>query len=126
MTYRDTWATCEQCSKQFIFTVEEQRRLSESGFEITPPALCPDCQKTADLAPGSHTGVVKWYDPEKGYGFITQRSGSEVFFHRTGIAPGETPDFPDGTQVTYLIEQSMRGPQAVDVARMGVGPAGKP
>jgi len=33
--------------------------------------------------------------------------------------PGEIPDFPDGTRVTYCIEQTEKGPQAVDVARMG-------
>ncbi|HEY68452.1 MAG: hypothetical protein DRI79_03665 [Chloroflexi bacterium] len=118
MPYRDTWATCEKCGKQFIFTVEEQRRLSELGFEITLPTLCPDCQKKAERAPGPHEGIIKWYDVERGYGFIIQRSGNEIFFHRTGIAPGETPDFPDGTRVTYLVEQTRRGPQAVDVARI--------
>ena len=63
---------------------------------------------------------MKWYDGGKGYGFIVQPSGDEIFFHRTGIAPGETPVFPDGTRVTYLIEHSVKGPQAVDVARMDV------
>ena len=73
------------------------------------------------LGAGPHEGSVKWYDPEKGYGFIVHPDGEEVFFHRTGIAPGEMPRFPDGTQVTYMIEQSEKGPQAVDVARMNVG-----
>jgi len=63
---------------------------------------------------------VKWYDTEKGYGFIVQHSGDEIFFHRTGIASGEQPFFPDGTRVTYLVEHTGRGPQAVDVARMDV------
>jgi CspA family cold shock protein len=61
---------------------------------------------------------VKWYDSEKGYGFIVQQSGDEIFFHRTGIAPGERPRFPDGTRVTFLIEKTSKGPQAIDVARM--------
>lgn len=120
MTYRDTWATCENCGKRFIFTIEEQRRLTESGLEPVPPALCPDCQKNPELARGPQEGTVKWYSPEKGYGFIVQRSGDEIFFHRTGIAPGETPLFPDGTRVTYVVEQTSKGPQAVDVARMDV------
>ena len=37
---------------------------------------------------------------------------------RTGIAPGEVPSFPDGTRVTFCVEQSEKGPQAADVARM--------
>jgi len=124
MPYRDTWVTCEKCGKRFVFTVEEQRRLANLGFEIAPPTLCPACRKEAQLSPGPHEGVVKWYDPEKGYGFITQRDGNDIFFHRTGIAPGETPRFPDGTKVTYLIEQSSKGPQAVEVARMEVEDGG--
>jgi CspA family cold shock protein len=63
---------------------------------------------------------VKWYDGERGYGFIIHPSGEEIFFHRTGVAPGERPYFPDGTRVTYLIEETEKGPQAVDVARMDV------
>jgi CspA family cold shock protein len=72
----------------------------------------------ADLGPGPHEGSVKWYDSEKGYGFIVHPDGTELFFHRTGVAPGETPDFPDGVQVTYCVEDSDKGPQAVDVERM--------
>ncbi len=143
MTFQDTWATCTKCGKQFIFRVEEQRRQVERGEEITPPALCPSCNPARAgqslkprseprprprveqkpkvpvvLGAGPHEGSVKWYDLEKGYGFIVHSSGEELFFHRTGIAPGEIPDFPDGARVTYLVEQTEKGPQAVDVARM--------
>ncbi len=117
MPYRDTWATCEKCGKQFIFTVEEQRRLTELGFEATP-SQCSSCQTTIDLEPGQRQGVVKWYDLDKKYGFITQRSGDDIFFHRDGLMPDEKPQFPDGTPVTYRVEESQKGPKAVDVARI--------
>jgi CspA family cold shock protein len=150
MAYQDTWAICTQCGKQFIFRIEEQRQQAERGVEITPPELCPSCRTPtratrrreprreptprpsaerepkipAASGPGPHEGSVKWYDSEKGYGFIVQQSGEEIFFHRTGIAPGETPRFPDGTRVTFLVEQTSKGPQAVDVARMDVENSG--
>ena len=146
MAYQDTWAVCTRCGKQFIFGVEEQRQQAERGQEITPPELCHSCRALVraerrekprrepisrpkaeekprtpvEIGPGPHEGSVKWYDREKGYGFIVHHTGDEIFFHRTGIAPGETPLFSDGTRVTYLIEQTSRGPQAVDVARMDV------
>ncbi|MGD1994933.1 MAG: cold shock domain-containing protein [Anaerolineae bacterium] len=146
MAYRDTWATCAQCEKQFIFRVEEQRRQAERGEDITAPELCPSCRTSARtasrpapksqprsrpraeqkpeaaavLGPGPHEGSVKWYDGERGYGFIVQRSGEDIFFHRTGIAAGESPSFHSGTRVTYLIEHTEKGPQAVDVAPMDV------
>ena len=145
MAYQDTWAICTRCGKQFVFTVEEQRRQAERGEELTPPELCPSCkparaerrpqprreprprprteqkpETSTMLGAGPHEGSVKWYDPEKGYGFIVHPSGEELFFHLTSIAPGEIPNFPDGTRVTYLVEQAEKGPQAVDVARMDV------
>ncbi len=144
MTYRDTWVTCEGCGTQFIFRVEEQRQQAERGEEIKPPALCPSCREEAParhkpqresrpqpatqqkprtkgiVGAGPHEGRVKWYDTEKGYGFIVHPSGEEIFFHRTGIAPGEVPNFPDDTRVTYLVEHTEKGPQAVDVERMDV------
>ena len=67
----------------------------------------------APLGPGPHEGQVKWYDREKGYGFIVHPGGEELFFHRTGLALGEIPDFPDGTR-----EETEKGPQAADVERM--------
>ena len=143
MAYQDTWAICARCGKQFVFRIEEQRRQAERGEEIAPPELCVSCRAlvrterrqrfprestsrpgeqrprtSMEFGSGPHEGSVKWYDREKGYGFIIHRTGEEIFFHRTGIAPGEAPFFPEGTRVTYLVEQTSKGPQAVDVARM--------
>jgi len=132
MKYRDTWAVCTRCGEKFIFRVEEQREMNERGKPITPPPLCPDCRSTAppitaydsqsepvaELDAGPYEGVVKWFDEGKGYGFIIQSDGNEIFFHRTGIAPGEPLDFSEGTRVTYCVEQTPKGPQAIDVERM--------
>jgi CspA family cold shock protein len=147
MPYQDTWVTCTKCGKQFVFKIEEQRRQAQRGEEVTSPELCPSCRAPSRaerrpepwresrpsaaagqtsqkpgavkaLGPGPHEGHVKWYDREKGYGFIVHPGGEELFFHRTGIAPGEILDFPDGTKVTYCVEQTEKGPQAVDVERM--------
>jgi CspA family cold shock protein len=142
MPYRDTMAVCEKCGKEFIFRIEEQRELAARGADVVPPALCPEHRReagaerapkparkteaeteskveaTVALGPGPHEGTVKWFDPGKGYGFIAHPSGEEIFFHRSGIAQGEEPRFPDDTPVTFLIEQTEKGPQAVDVARM--------
>jgi CspA family cold shock protein len=121
MPYRDTWATCQKCGKEFVFTVEEQRRLDEAGLELAAPAECRACRSEIELSPGPHRGVVKWYDPEKGYGFVVHSPGKDIFFHRTGIAEGETALFEDGTPVTYTIEESEKGPHAVNVARIDAG-----
>lgn len=116
MPYRDTRLTCQNCGKEFIFTVEEQRRLANLGFEVVFPSLCPECQKRAAPSAGPQEGIVKWYDPQRGYGFIIQRSGEEIFFHRTSITVGDPENVPEGARVTYQVEQTVKGPQAVQVS----------
>lgn len=132
MPYRDSWLTCAECGKNFVFPVEEQRRLAREGKAVEPPGLCPDCRRKAErsrspapppqrggpLDEGPFEGTVKWYDPARAYGFITQENGKEIFFHRSGIAPGGPEQFKEGARVTYLIEDSPKGPQAVEVALM--------
>jgi|YNPNPStandDraft_1061719.scaffolds.fasta_scaffold13673_2 CspA family cold shock protein len=122
MPYRDTSITCQKCGRSFIFAVEEQRRMAMQGKEIQFPALCPTCRQMENLPPGFLMGTVKWYDPEKKYGFIVQQDGGEIFFHHSGIAPGGPDRPPDGASVIYRVESSARGPQAVDVALAGAEP----
>jgi CspA family cold shock protein len=124
--YRDTWATCEECGKQFIFTVEEQRRLDKMGLDIEP-SLCAECKggepkevkQQEPLESGEQRGVVKWYEPKKRYGFITMQGGSDIFFHRNAIAEGRERDFTEGANVTFSIAESDKGPEATDVKLVG-------
>jgi len=98
---------------------ERQPRPSKAAAAAPAPAPAAEqAPKTPELGAGPHEGTVKWYDSQKGYGFIIHANGEEIFFHRTGIAAGESPRFPDDVRVTYLLEQTDKGPQAVDVAKM--------
>jgi len=122
MPYRDTRVACENCEKTFIFTVEEQRRLDQMGMDITPPELCPECrgEETAEeLTEGERTGVVKWYEPDKRYGFIVDPSGEEIFFHRSGFAEEAPSSYSEGDRVTYEVEETDKGLQAINVAPAG-------
>jgi CspA family cold shock protein len=116
MPYRDTWVECEKCGGKFVFTVEEQRKQDQMGFEISPPSVCKNCIEEVDLGPGPYEGVVKWFSAQKGYGFIVQRNGNEIFFHLSGIIDGDPEKFAEGTRVTYLTEETAKGPAAVDVS----------
>ncbi len=121
MPYRDTWATCEACGKQFIFTVEEQRRLDKMGYDVEP-GLCPGCREkktTEPLESGEQRGVVKWYEAKKRYGFITMRNGDDIFFHRNAIAEGKESDFREGVKVTFSVTESDKGPEAEEVKLAG-------
>jgi cold shock protein len=58
-------------------------------------------------------GTVKWFNANKGYGFITQESGPDVFVHVSAIQDGGSLD--EGEAVEFDITQGQKGPQAVNV-----------
>lgn len=61
-------------------------------------------------------GTVKWFNAQKGYGFITNEStGEDVFVHFSGIAGEEYKSLEEGQNVTFDITEGNRGLQAVNV-----------
>ncbi len=60
-------------------------------------------------------GVVKWFNEKKGYGFIEQEDGPDVFVHHTGINANGFRTLHEGDRVTFTVEQGKKGPAAVNV-----------
>ena len=60
-------------------------------------------------------GIVKWFDDRKGYGFIEQEDGPDVFVHHTGIESTGFRTLNEGDRVTFDIEEGRKGPTAVNV-----------
>ena len=60
-------------------------------------------------------GKVKWFDSKKGYGFILQQDGSEIFVHYTGIVAEGFKALSEGQNVEYEIGGSDKGQQAIGV-----------
>jgi CspA family cold shock protein len=60
-------------------------------------------------------GTVKWFNVRKGYGFIEQEDGPDVFVHHTGIDGTGFKSVNEGDRVTFDIEESPKGPCAVNV-----------
>jgi CspA family cold shock protein len=63
-------------------------------------------------------GIVKWFDNHKGYGFIEQEDGPDVFVHHSGINATGFKSLNDGDSVTFNVEQGQKGPAAVDVTKI--------
>jgi CspA family cold shock protein len=59
-------------------------------------------------------GTVKWFSTQKGYGFIAQAEGPDIFVHVTGLAPGTT-SLEESQTVEFEVKEGQKGPQAVDV-----------
>jgi len=64
------------------------------------------------------TGTVKWFNEKKGYGFITQESGEDVFVHFTAINGEGFKTLAEGDSVEFEVTQGSKGPQAANVSKV--------
>lgn len=65
------------------------------------------------------TGTVKWFNSEKGFGFISVEGEDDVFVHFTAIQGNEArKNLEEGQQVQFEVEQGSRGPQAANVVKL--------
>ena len=60
-------------------------------------------------------GIVKWFNSSKGYGFIEQEEGPDVFVHHSAINASGFKALNEGDKVTFDIEQGQKGPAAANV-----------
>lgn len=64
------------------------------------------------------SGKVKWFDNKKGFGFIAQDQGQDVFVHHTCIAGSGFKTLIEGEEVTFDLVSSDKGPKALNVQRL--------
>ena len=144
MNFKDQWATDEQgesfiftvemqrrlsqaglpVEPASLNQLEEEDRSRPTGraerirterIESTPEEEI-EAPATIQIDPqtGKYVGRMKWYNTNKGYGFIIRGAGEEIFFHKTGVA-GDPERLHDGQWVLYDVEETHKGPEAAEV-----------
>jgi cold shock protein len=88
----------------FLWSSDQARRLS-----FTTP-----CQEDHAMA----HGTVKWFNEQKGFGFITQDEGPDVFVHYSAIQESGFKSLNEGDQVEFEVTQGPKGPQAQAVKKI--------
>lgn len=64
------------------------------------------------------TGTVKWFNADKGYGFIEQETGGDVFVHFSAIQTDGFKTLEEGQRVEFDVVEGNRGPQAANVVKL--------
>ena len=64
------------------------------------------------------TGTVKWFSDQKGFGFLEQEGGDDVFVHHSAIVSEGFRTLAEGDRVEFSIEQGQKGPAAADVRKI--------
>jgi CspA family cold shock protein len=65
------------------------------------------------------TGIVKWFNEEKGFGFIARKNGDDVFVHFTAINMEGRRTLQEGQNVSFEVVSGQKGPQAENVTIVG-------
>ena len=65
------------------------------------------------------TGTVKWFNPDKGFGFITQDGGPDVFVHFSAIEGSGYRNLEENDKVEFEVTQGPKGPTAANVRKIG-------
>ncbi|GBD99621.1 cold shock-like protein CspE [bacterium BMS3Abin07] len=66
----------------------------------------------------SYRGTVKWFNEQKGFGFITQENGQDIFVHYSSIQTDGYKTLAEGQQVEFDIVEGEKGPKATNVVKV--------
>ena len=96
-------------------------KLDATDYEVVDAAKTANVdhfiRTMPDVYKRQEQGTVKWFNAEKGFGFISREDGSDVFVHFAAIQGDGFKTLEEGQAVTFDVEDSDRGPQAVNVEK---------
>lgn len=85
---------------------------------MTDKSKAPRRGATAALGDNRITGTVKWFNDAKGYGFLTQPDGPDVFCHFSAIEGSGFKSLAEGDSVEFEVVDGQKGPQAAGVRKI--------
>jgi CspA family cold shock protein len=88
--------------------------LQRKRMQVALPVICMTCFMNTGPEP-KQQGKVKWFNPNKRYGFITDQEGQEVFLHQKHILNGTGASVREGQQVRFHLHYAPKGPEAWNV-----------
>jgi CspA family cold shock protein len=109
---------CERCGNSFILSSNYRDWLARRGVKVIRPMLCMTCFMKVGPLP-KQRGVVKWFNPNKHYGFISVEEGEDVFFHQRQIIEDDESRTYEGQTAQFHVQHAEKGPQALNVELLG-------
>lgn len=88
----------------------------EASFTLIGAVIAHFCGRDSDMA--RENGTVKWFNPDKGFGFITREGGDDVFVHHSAIQGGGFRTLNEGERVEFDVVQGQKGPAAENVVKL--------
>jgi CspA family cold shock protein len=94
----------------------ESKTIHEAYFPQNQQMYFSSFEKGGNMA--KYTGTVKWFDQERGYGFISANDGKDVFVHHSCVKEkGTDKDVHEGEAVTFDVVTKEKGPSAINVQK---------
>ena len=105
------------CRTVYTPSAFRDRLAKGQSWRADPPAMAGAASTTKKVKMAQ--GTVKWFNGDKGYGFIAVEGGPDVFVHVSAIAGGGYRSLEEGQKVEFDITQGQKGPQAENVRVTG-------
>ncbi len=92
----------------------QPKAATQTAVSDTPGEFDTSFPIQIDPQTGKYIGRLKWYNPQKGYGFLVRGAGEEIFFHKSSTI-GRPEDLNEGQWVLYDVEETRKGPEAMEI-----------